>query len=100
MLVTFDRQLSLTADQKKHFETVLQDRQEVIEGYHRQLRASKVFVPREYDRRMAEIQTSHYDRLGSVLDAEQYRKFMKMLADKAQGDSLGFPIEPDMVIVE
>jgi hypothetical protein len=100
MLCNFDRELSLTVDQKKHFEAVFRDRQEVIEAYHRELRASKVFVPREYDRRIAEIQTLHYDRAGSVLNAEQYRKFVKMLSEKAQGDSIGFPIEADMVIVE
>lgn len=98
LLFLFERQLCLTPEQRRHFGKVLRDRQEEIEAYHRDIRASKVFRPREYSRTIREIQAASYARMGTSLDAPQAREFSGLIAEGRLGDAVAFTLEPGMTV--
>lgn len=100
MLFLFERELSLSDEQVLHIERVLKDREVEIEDYHRQLRESRIFVAREYSARIRRIQRDSYDRIGTVLDSAQYRRFVRLLEEGRVGDGVAFTIEPGMVVLD
>ncbi len=96
----FERELSLEPWQRAHAEQVLRERGREVEAYHREVRASGVFVAREYERRVAAIQSASYARIGEVLDGPQYRRFAELLAQGRLGDAVVFEIDTGMAVVE
>lgn len=100
MLFLFERQLRLAPDQRRHFSKVLEERQEEIEAYHREIRASGIFRPREYSRNIREVQAASYARMGTALDPVQARDFQGLVAEGRLGDAVAFTLDPGMAVAE
>ncbi|HXG60048.1 MAG TPA: hypothetical protein VNO22_01625 [Planctomycetota bacterium] len=94
------RELELSSAQQTQVAEILRQRQEAVEAYHRELRASGVFRPRDYDRRVGTIVDLSYTRIAQVLDAAQNRKFAELVRTGRLGDAVPFDIEPHMVVLE
>ncbi|MFN3484013.1 MAG: hypothetical protein ACK44W_00785 [Planctomycetota bacterium] len=94
------RELELAPVQQAQVADILRERQEAIEAYHRELRASGVFRPKEYERRVGAIVDLSYSRIAQVLDAAQNRKFAELIRTGRLGDAVPFDIEPHMVVLE
>jgi hypothetical protein len=94
------RELELAPVQQSQVAEILRQRQEAVEAYHRELRASGVFRPRDYDRRVGAIVDLSYSRIAQVLDAAQSRKFSELVRTGRLGDAVPFDIEPHMVVLE
>lgn len=100
VLAALDRELELTAGQRAQVEKILHGRQEEIERYHAQIRASGLFRPREWESRVADLLTGSYVRIGALLDSRQNFRFGEMVAARRLADPVEFEPEPHMVVLE
>lgn len=94
------RELELTPAQQAQVADILRERRQAIEAYHRELRASGVFRPRDYDRRVGALVDLSYSRIGQILDSAQNRKFAELVRTGRLGDAVPFDIEPHMVVLD
>ena len=100
MVVLLERELSLSEDQRRHVEAVLTRREEEIDGHHRQLRAVGAVSGEAYHRHMQELRAHSYLQIGQVLDTEQHRRFVIIVAQGALNDVIGFPLDEGMVSLD
>lgn len=100
LMRTLTRELELTAVQRAQVEEVLLRRREAVRHYHRELHATGVFDPSQYDLRTGEIREASYRQIDSLLNADQSARFNGLLAGNGLGDAIAFALDENMVVVK
>lgn len=98
MLLLFQREMDLTADQRRHFEKMLQERDEVIEQVQDDIRRANLFDRSDYTDRINAVKAIFYERMGRCLDALQHRRFLEILAQGRFGDAIAFELPPGIEV--
>jgi hypothetical protein len=97
---TLEHRLELSAPQRAQIEDILAQRRDEIDRCHLEIRASGVFRPREWERRVGDILAASYGRIASVLDSRQAMRFGELVAQRAIADPVEFEPDPGMVILD
>jgi hypothetical protein len=92
-----ERELALSPDQRSRVEEVLRVREHDIDDHHRQIRAVGVISGQAYHRHMQDLRARSYAQIGQVLDTEQHRTFLALVAAGALNDVIGFPMYDGLV---
>ena len=97
IVALLERELSLSPGQRRQVEEVLLRREREIDLHHRQLRTVGAVSGQAYHRHMQELRALSYSQVGQVLDTDQHRKFLALLADGALNDLIGIAMDEGMV---
>jgi hypothetical protein len=75
MLNVLQSRLDLSEAQRDEAERALRDRTRDLDACQRQYRASGIFVPQEYGRKLIELKEAWYRSIDGFLDSEQHARF-------------------------
>jgi hypothetical protein len=100
MLYYLERELELAPEQILRITRVLQERQKEIEGFFKELRASRVFRTSEYERKVEAIREESYRRMGEMLGPAQYQRYTDLLAQGKLSDTVAFEMTPEMIVLD
>ncbi len=100
MLFLFERELDLTADQRRHFVQVLADRRLEIEEVNGRIAEAKIFSRSTYSATIRALRAKSYERMAEVLDGAQHRRFVALVREGRLGDAVALTIDPAWTVID
>ena len=100
MLFLFERELSLSPEQRRYMVQVLGRREQEIAEVQKGVLTSGILRTREYDLRVREIQAVSYAKMAEILDQTQRLRWDRLMAEGRLGDAISFEVPQSVVLLQ